>query len=119
MEVPTTPSDFRYQLQVLLVACTSDQLAINQRFHDLLGAINLLGQLAELRTILLTRSPVYCIKKELRKTQVEDMHRAMYGDRAWSFQVLSRWSFSLNLHVYTNLEALNANLLGIYGGSID
>lgn len=43
-------------------------------------------------THLLTRLPIYYKRIQPRNSQMEEMHRAGYGERAWSFHALSEFA---------------------------
>ena len=73
-----------------------------------LSLINLLAHRTQRKGLL-----IYCKRMQLRKSQMVAVHRARYGERAQSFYVLSKTLYP-NLHLFTNLEALQSPSFGIF-----
>ena len=59
------------------------------------------------RNTVLIRLLVYYKSIQFRNDLMKEIHRARYKVRAWSCHALSECvSFTLNLHVFTNMEVL-------------
>lgn len=54
----------------------------------------------------------------LKNRQVEEMDRAMYREKVWSFCALFESILPSNVHMFINPETFQTVLLGFYGGCI-
>ena len=73
-----------------------------------LSLINLLAHRTQRKRLL-----IYCKRTQRRKSQMVEIHRVRYWERAQSFYVLSKALYP-NLHFFTNLEALQAPSFWIF-----
>ena len=82
---PISEADQKSRLSPVLL---SDHLAINQKFpQPSLGRTDLLGWLTELGEIVYLPDHQFT-KGYNMNSEMEEMHRARYGTRVWSFQAL-------------------------------
>ena len=71
------------------------------------------------RNIILSRLPVYYKRIQLRNSQMEEMHRAGYRERTWSFQALSDFATHPKCPcVHQSGRCLKPVFLGFHGGFI-
>lgn len=71
------------------------------------GVMNLPEQFTEARTTPDVPAYLFLLQRtELRNQWMEEMHRARYGERAWSSHTFAECTIFPNLYMFTSLETL-------------